>query len=74
MNHGKLLVCLIIEESDPWNCDSLLFQLYQKFLEDDRCYFELRLNSCGRLIIIYLVSLICFTECIRIKNLCYEVL
>lgn len=29
MNHGKLLVYLIIKESDPWKYDSLLFQLYQ---------------------------------------------
>lgn len=29
MNHGKLLVYLIIKESYAWDYDSLLFQLYQ---------------------------------------------
>jgi len=44
----------------------------KKILEDERYYFELKLNYCVRLIIIYLVSLICFTECVRGQNLCYK--
>lgn len=70
MNHGKLLVCFIIKESDPCNCDSTVQALPKIFLKmkDD----TLRLSYCDRFIIIYSISLICFTERIRGQNLCYE--
>lgn len=42
--------------------------------EDERCYFELRLNYRVRLIIIYWVSLICFIGRIRGQDLSYGAL